>query len=315
MSKRSIGVVSPSFPRAARSVNSLNQSIANLEQAGYEVKLARNATLDTGYTAGTIQERVTDIHEMFEDDEVDVILAASGGWNANDLLNYLDYDRIASYSKPCIGFSDLTVILYALYARAKVPVCYGPSLISSFTDRRLMAYTLRYLEHALSQKLYDIIPAEQVSTASSLNGVVKMQRQEGWAAVRDGEAEGVVFGGNLGTLYLSCHTGDFKPFENKDLILALEDDNESHGAMNYRHMRMLEQTGILERVTGVLWGRDVEGTRYEPGYGPDWILKQFFESNVPIFMGIDFGHTLPFATIPLGRRCRISRNLIHVYDA
>jgi muramoyltetrapeptide carboxypeptidase len=314
MLKRSIGVVSPSFPRASRQQKGLCQSIANLEEAGYRVKLGSNATLDTGYTSGTIQERVADIHDMFEDNEVDLILAASGGWNANDLLDHLHYLHIAKHPKPFVGFSDITVLLYALHARASVPVFYGPTLISAFADTRLTAYTLNYLGLALSGKEYDVIPADKISTASSLDRVSTIKSNEGWVTVHDGQAEGILFGGNLGTLYLSCHTGDFMSFSNSDLILVLEDDNESHGAMNYRHMRMLEQLGLLKRVKGVLWGRDIGGTRYEPGYGPDWILKQFFGREVPIFTGIDFGHTLPFATIPLGRRCLISQNLIRVYN-
>lgn len=66
------------------------------------------------------RERAELTNTLFTDDSVDAILDVSGGDLANETLDFLDYDVIRANRKPFAGFSDLSVVLLALYERASI---------------------------------------------------------------------------------------------------------------------------------------------------------------------------------------------------
>ena len=62
---------------------------------------------------------------FYRDDSIDAIYDISGGDLANGVLPYLDYDLIASSGKAFWGYSDLTCVINAIYAKTgKVSVLY-----------------------------------------------------------------------------------------------------------------------------------------------------------------------------------------------
>ncbi|MEE0687177.1 MAG: LD-carboxypeptidase, partial [Lachnospiraceae bacterium] len=75
--------------------------------------------------SGTAKERADALMDFYKDDEIKAIFDISGGDVANGLLPYLDYDVIANSSKLFWGYSDLTTIINAIYAKTgKVSVLY-----------------------------------------------------------------------------------------------------------------------------------------------------------------------------------------------
>ena len=86
-----------------------------LEDLGIEVFEHPQCKLNyNGYLAGTVEQRVTAIHELFLDKTVDVIMAFWGGQNTNEILPLLNYELIDKNIKPIIGYSDTTCLLLAL---------------------------------------------------------------------------------------------------------------------------------------------------------------------------------------------------------
>ena len=64
-----------------------------------------------------IEARVADLHAAFLDDNVKAILAVTGGYNANELLPYLDFELIAKHPKIICGYSDFTSLANAITAK------------------------------------------------------------------------------------------------------------------------------------------------------------------------------------------------------
>jgi muramoyltetrapeptide carboxypeptidase len=58
-----------------------------------------------------------------------VVLAAIGGDHAVELLPHLDYDLIRANPKLFQGYSDVTVLHWALLRRAGLVTFYGPALL------------------------------------------------------------------------------------------------------------------------------------------------------------------------------------------
>ena len=72
-----IGVISPSS--LPSDLSRINKGIEYLEKNGFRVKIGKNVGKFRGYLAGTDEERLEDIHDMFSDKEVKAIFAIRGG--------------------------------------------------------------------------------------------------------------------------------------------------------------------------------------------------------------------------------------------
>ena len=78
-----------------------------LEALGFTVSFGQHVFECDLHSSSSIEQRLSDLHEAFSNDEVDGILTAIGGFNCNELLPYIDYDLIRQHPK----FFAATVIL------------------------------------------------------------------------------------------------------------------------------------------------------------------------------------------------------------
>ena len=67
--------------------------------------------------SGSAEERAESLMRFYRDDEIKAIFDISGGDIANEILPYLDFDVIAESEKLFWGYSDLTTIINAIYAK------------------------------------------------------------------------------------------------------------------------------------------------------------------------------------------------------
>ena len=61
-------------------------------------------------------------------------MASIGGNNTNSILPYIDYDYLKAHPKIIIGYSDVTALLLAIYAKTGLVTFYGPAVTSSFGE-------------------------------------------------------------------------------------------------------------------------------------------------------------------------------------
>ena len=69
--------------------------------------------------AGTAKERAGSLMDFYKDDKIKAIFDISGGDIANEILPYLDFDVIAGAGKVFWGYSDLTTVINAIYAKTQ----------------------------------------------------------------------------------------------------------------------------------------------------------------------------------------------------
>ena len=96
------------------------------EKEGFRLTFSRNSRETNHLHSSSIVSRVEDIHEAFSDPNVKMIITCLGGFNANQLLRYLDHDLIAKNPKILCGFSDITALINAIYARTGLVTYHGP---------------------------------------------------------------------------------------------------------------------------------------------------------------------------------------------
>ena len=70
-----------------------------------------------GLFSGLGKERAEALMDFYRNEEIKAIYDISGGDIANEILPYLDFDIIAKQEKMFWGYSDLTTIINAIYAR------------------------------------------------------------------------------------------------------------------------------------------------------------------------------------------------------
>src|SRR5699024_8630059 len=129
---QTIGLISPASRLHDRS--KYDKIIRKVKKMGFKVKVGKHVRDQYGYFSGSDEQRDHDLNAMFADDSVDAILPFRGGWGCNRILDLIDYDSIRTNPKILVGFSDITSLLLAIYAKTGLVTFHGPVGKSEWTD-------------------------------------------------------------------------------------------------------------------------------------------------------------------------------------
>jgi len=245
---------------------------------------AHSSELDRYHSSG-IASRVEDLHNAFLDPNVKMIISCLGGFNANQLLRHLDYDLIAKHPKIFCGYSDITALLNAIYAKTGLITYHGPHYSTFGFDKETEYTRHAFLSCAADESPFLITPSKAASM---------------YHVIQEGSCEGTIIGGNLCTLNLLQGTPYMPDIRNK--VLFLEDDNIMGEYFSYEFDRNLEsllQTEGAETIKGIVFGRFQEDCGMTIERITD-IVRDKVPLNIPILFGVDFGHVYPFSTFPIG---------------
>lgn len=301
-----IRVIAPSRSLAIVKGDQRKLAEERLTELGFRVTYGDTALVHDDFFSNSIEDRVADLHAAFKDPNVKGIFAGIGGYNANQLLRYLDYDLIKSNPKVICGYSDITAILLAIYEKTGLTTYVGP-YFSSFGMRVGLDYTMDYFKKAVMED--GDFELKQSETWSDDSWHLEQEDRNfypnhGYMIIQEGEAEGSIIGGNLCTINLLQGTEYMPSLENR--ILFIEDDEESHPFSFDRDLQsLLHQPGVAG-IKGIIIGR----FQKESGM-TDYALHEIIATKqelkgIPVIANANFGHTTPFATIPNGAKVSLS---------
>ncbi|MCC7570213.1 LD-carboxypeptidase [Candidatus Micrarchaeota archaeon] len=300
-----ITVVSPSRSLSIVSQEVRDIAIKRLLDMDLTVGYSKNAEESDEFNSSSIKSRVEDIHEAFSDPLVGGILTTLGGFNSNQILKYLDYDLIKSHPKILCGYSDITALQNAIYAKTGLVSYYGPHF-STFGMQKGIEYTLEYFQKCLmNEDPFEIHPSKEWSDDE---WYIDQENRtffpnQGYNILNEGEAEGIIIGGNIGTLNLLQGT-EFMP-SLKNAILFLEDDSESLIHHFDRDLQSLIHLPDLSEVRGIVIGRFQRASEISNEMLLKTIKTKKELNSIPIICGADFGHTTPQITFPIGGKVKI----------
>ncbi|MBS1821924.1 MAG: LD-carboxypeptidase [Acidobacteria bacterium] len=220
-------------PASAAKREFVERGLAELEALGCRVKLGRHA-LARGplYYAGSLKDRLEDLHNAFADPDVDGIICTRGGWGSAELLPHLNADLIRTNAKAFIGYSDHTSIHSWLQNEIGLVSFYAPMVAADFARER--GVDLPSWQHTFhGDDSWALGPAD------------------GLRVVQPGLATGEMMGGCISILAEALGTPYAPRLEGS--ILFLEDI----GTKPYQWDRLLlhlRYSGRLDGVRGIVFG-------------------------------------------------------------
>ena len=305
-----VRIVAPARSASDIDERVLDRAKAALESLGLKVTFSKNAFSRNQRGCPTDDEKVEDLHAAFMDENVKCILAAIGGFNSNQMLGKINWQIIKDNPKIFGGFSDITVLNHAILAKTGL-VTYAMPNFYCFGLPPENSYSLEYFQRCLFADQPAELVVQQSETFYDLpwNYDETSPRQalenDGSRVVQSGSAEGVMIGGNLCSLNLLNGTEYFPKIEG-DVILCIEDDSYDSITETFeRHVQALMQQPFFRQVKAILVGRFQGESRATDDMISDIILSKNIDSKISVIVNLDFGHTDPKFTYPVGGTCKV----------
>ncbi|HJX77892.1 MAG TPA: S66 peptidase family protein [Glutamicibacter sp.] len=252
------------------------------------------------FDSSSIASRVADLHDAFADPEVKAIITVIGGYNSNELLPHLDWDLNAASPKILCGYSDITALQNAILAHTGLVTYSGPHW-SSFGMRNHFEETRRWFIDALFDG-YKMELSPSLTWTDDTWFLDQDNRSilpgEGWWALQRGTASGHIIGGNLCTLNLLQGTGHMPSLNGA--MLMLEDDSMTDPSTFARDLASLLQTAEASEIRGLIIGRFQQATGMTREILKEIVSRQPTLAGLPVLANVDFGHTQPQMTLPIG---------------
>jgi muramoyltetrapeptide carboxypeptidase len=263
---------------------------------GYEPRLGPNAGQAYGYLAGRDDERLADLNAALSAPDIDGVWCIRGGNGMNRIIDRVDFAGFARHPKPVIGFSDITVLLLALWMRTGVVTFHGPIARTPMPN---------FQRHHFDRVLGNISAAGVLGRHNPPEDVLAPTTRRIFT-VTGGTARGPLVGGNLTLLQALIGTPYFPSLDGA--ILFLEDVGEAV----YRVDRMLAHlrlVGALDRLAGVAIGRFTDMGQGGDGgaLGFDEVLHTYLAPlRIPVAVGFPFRHIDDQWTLPIGVQAELN---------
>lgn len=261
--------------------------VAALEKRGYQVYVHPQTGRKHGQSAGTAQEKVKALHDLFRKPEVKAIICAGGGNRAPAMMPLLDFRLIKKNPKIVMGYSDITALLHSIYKETGMVTFHGPMMRGIGAGQR-------------AKKQLDQCFALLSGAKTGIPlGRVKL--------LRPGRAAGPMIGGNLSLITSLLGTPWEPDFNGK--ILFLEDCDEELSRYD-RMLRQLAQAGAFQKAAAVLFGgftnnKDTGSLPF--GFTMEDIIRDALQgSKIPALMNAPFGHGKDLYTFPVGGEARLN---------
>lgn len=287
---------------------------------GIEVIETKHAIKPNDWLYKNPTARAADLMTALQDPTIKAIISNIGGEESIRTLPYIDLEIIKNNPKIFLGFSDSTVTHFAFY-KAGVTSFYGTSLLVGFAENNGMHdYQIADIRRSLfsNQAIGEILPntdgwtSERLDWFNPKNQLItrKLESCTGWRWLQGkGKNSGQLLGGCMEVLEFLKDT-DFwvEPADWKGKIMFLETSEIKIPPTNFRWiLRNYAASGILKNIAGLIVGRPLDN-KYAKAYDEELIKVIRGEEgldDLPIIMGMDFGHTCPTFTLPYGVQAEI----------
>ena len=299
-----VGIVSPASAFFTINEPAFQRGIAYLEGAGLRVQVAPHTLDQRQHLNPPTQHRAEDLNQMFADPKIKAIFCLSGGSGVNAVLPLLDWGQIERSPKVVMGYSAITALLIGLYAKVGLATFHGPMILNGFSEYpQPFAYTWQSVEQVLfkAEPVGTLKPPAQWTDAyPSEDQPRAMKTNPGWRWLREGKASGRLIGGNLSIMLTLVGTPYWAPL--RGAILCLEEVNFGDGLLRKvdKSLAQCQQMGLFDQIAGLVIGKVNELSEEEEKLFESLILEYTAGSQFPILTGVDFGHTAPQLTLPIG---------------
>lgn len=227
--------------------------------------------------SGTGEEKARALEKLFLDKDIKMIFDISGGDLANEVLDFLDFNLIKENPKPFFGYSDLTVLLNAIYSQCHITTYNYQlrNLIGRFKEEQMQNFKASFIEG--KEDIFNL----------------------DYKWINGSHLEGIVVGGNIRCLLKLAGTKYMPDF--KDKILFLESFSGNSAKM-VTYITQYKNLGVFNEVKGIILGEFTEMEREDLKPDIVEILKRVIgKINIPILKTSNLGHGADAKCIPIGK--------------
>jgi len=211
-------------------------AIKTLTEWGFNIVIGKTLGHQFNYFSGTDEERLIDLQQLMDDENIKGIFCARGGYGVGRIIDKISFKKFRKNPKWIIGFSDITVMQSHLFSKYKIASLHAP-MAAAFNDGEN--------KNQYIQSLHDVLigrKANYISTGDDFN--------------KKGKTSGVLAGGNLSLL---AHlTGTSSALKTKNKILFIEDVGEYIYNID-RMMHQLKRSGKLDNLKALIVGKFTDG--------------------------------------------------------
>ncbi|MDK0768183.1 LD-carboxypeptidase [Clostridium perfringens] len=273
-----IGVISCSNGLNIKHKNIIDELKLNLKSL--DIDMVEGDTLyakEYNLFSGTGEEKARALEKLFLDKDIKMIFDISGGDLANEVLDFLDFNLIKENPKPFFGYSDLTVLLNAIYSQCHIATYNYQlrNLIGKFKEEQMQNFKASFIEG--KEDIFNL----------------------DYKWINGSHLEGRIVGGNIRCLLKLAGTKYMPDF--KDKILFLESFSGNSAKM-VTYITQYKNLGVFNEVKGIILGEFTEMEREDLKPDIVEILKRVIgEINIPILKTRDLGHGADAKCIPIGK--------------
>lgn len=279
-------------PASSTSIGEIAGGIRFFKNIGCEVVVGntiKKYNSSNRYFSAPDEVRARELMQFYEDESINCIIAARGGYGSLRILPMLDFEIIRKNPKILIGFSDISALLNAVFRKTRIISFHGPVASSNFDN-----FTNENLKSSI---MYNKDFKKFVNKIPTMN------------VINEGIAQGRLVGGNL--TVVSSTLGTEYEIETEGSILFLEEISEHP----YKIDRMLTQLWLadkLQKASGIIFGyfHSIDSRRnFYPGYS--FTIRQVIEARIkplgiPAVLGLPIGHNSKMLmTLPIGTMAEI----------
>ncbi|MEE3225559.1 MAG: LD-carboxypeptidase [Bacteroidota bacterium] len=263
----------------------LENGIALLKSCGLVPVLGKTIGASDNQYGGTDALRAADLQAMLDDEEINAIWCAKGGYGTVRIIDDINFYKFIKYPKWIIGYSDVTV-LHSQIHKLGFETIHG---VMPVGIARNTAVAKQTLENAWSGK-----PVHYHIESAPLN--------------RLGTAKGELVGGNISILYSLC--GSHSAIDTTNKILFLEDLDEYLYHVD-RMMVNLKRNGMLRNIRGLVVGGLTSMHDNSTPFGKtakEIVMDAVAEYDYPVCFDFPAGHLKDNRALILGRSASLEVN-------
>ena len=258
----------------------INELLKVLEESGLEPVCSEFIYEKYSVFSGTGKERANALMNFYKDPEIHAIFDISGGDLGNEVLPYLDFEIIQKSNKAFWGYSDLTTIINAIYAKTGVnSILYQVrNLIYEDSTNQIENFKKTVLEGTtdLFQFEYDFIQGK--------------------------ELEGIVVGGNIRCLLKLAGTPYWPNMQDKVLLLEAMGTNIAQATT---YLCQLQQLGVFEQIRGIILGTFSKMEAEKSMTTIVDLVRQYIDPHMPIVKTQEIGHGTNSKAIIIGEKIQL----------
>jgi muramoyltetrapeptide carboxypeptidase len=223
-----------------------------------------------------------------------------------------------------VGYSDNTILHYALQSQANLATYYGPCVMTQFGEYpKILGYTLTYFKYAFLEdenKTSYEIKASELWTEEFLDWFKKedekrprkTQKNSGYEWLVKGQATGELLGGAIVSINHLVGTKYWCNSKDKIFFLDIPEGHVVSEGMPLQevdsYLADLDNLGLFESISGLIIGRPYHYSSEQVKKLKQMILNYTGKKKCPVLYNANIGHTDPIVVLRYGAIAEIDSN-------